>query len=141
MSNLNVRELDPPTHSYQFDTNYWKIWYVSEPLQKCIVFQKIAQKGKSLFNDKFTKHKLWYITRYGSKNLLDTPSSQSTTLWWKPNKNFFGGGREGVCLLDICLVSQISCFSYMMFSFCYFFIYFIFVYLKQCVGSTNTSPM
>ena len=30
MSNLNIRELDPPTHLRQFDANCWKVRYVSE---------------------------------------------------------------------------------------------------------------
>ena len=31
MSNLNVRELDPPTRLHQFDANCGKIQYVSDP--------------------------------------------------------------------------------------------------------------
>ena len=31
VSNLNVRVLVPPTHSRQFDVNYGKIRYVSDP--------------------------------------------------------------------------------------------------------------
>ena len=31
MSNLNVRELDPPTPLHQFDANSGKIQYMSEP--------------------------------------------------------------------------------------------------------------
>ena len=30
--NLNDSELDPPTHSRQFDANYGKTRYVSDPL-------------------------------------------------------------------------------------------------------------
>ena len=36
MSNLNVRGLDPPTHSHQFDANCGKIRYVSYPANKKI---------------------------------------------------------------------------------------------------------
>ena len=28
---INVRRLDPPTHSRQFDANYGKIQFVSDP--------------------------------------------------------------------------------------------------------------
>ena len=31
--NLNIRELDPPTHLHQFDANCRKIHYMSDPLQ------------------------------------------------------------------------------------------------------------
>ena len=37
MSNLNVRLLDLPTHSRQFDANCGKIRYVSDPLSKVFV--------------------------------------------------------------------------------------------------------
>ena len=37
MSNLNVRLLDLPTHSRQFDANCGKIRYVSDPLSKIFV--------------------------------------------------------------------------------------------------------
>ena len=31
MSNLNVRELDPPTHLHQFDANSGNVQYMSDP--------------------------------------------------------------------------------------------------------------
>ena len=34
MSNLNIRERDSPTHLHQFDANYGKIQYMSDPLDK-----------------------------------------------------------------------------------------------------------
>ena len=46
MSNLNVRELDPPTHSRQFDTNCGKILYVSDPANKKINTNVTSNKIK-----------------------------------------------------------------------------------------------
>ena len=40
MSNLNVRELDVPAHSRQFDANGGKIRYANNPLEKHAKNQK-----------------------------------------------------------------------------------------------------
>ena len=44
MLNLNVRELDPPTHSGQFDINCGKIRYMSDLSESCSEDQKVHWK-------------------------------------------------------------------------------------------------
>ena len=58
MSNLYLRELDPPTHLQQFDANCGKIRYVSDPLAKLNILHmylfsemlNISMKTKILLN-------------------------------------------------------------------------------------------
>ena len=46
MSNLNIRERDSPTHLHQFDANYGKIQYMSDPLDKHTPIKNLQKKKK-----------------------------------------------------------------------------------------------
>ena len=58
MSNLNIRVLDPPTHSRQFDANCGKIRYVSDPYMK--IFWTVVLKIISIYLA-FKMNRLFYI--------------------------------------------------------------------------------
>ena len=61
MSNLNIRELDPPTNRHQFDAEYEKIRYVNDPLSKFPSKGKIYRlKAKN--NDLFRETELKEVT-------------------------------------------------------------------------------
>ena len=55
MSNLNIRERDSPTHLHQFDANYGKIQYMSDPLDKHAPIKNLQKKKRDKLKPWVTK--------------------------------------------------------------------------------------
>ena len=72
VSNLNVRELNPPTNSCQFDANCGKIWYVSEwPLTR-----KICNSSATIQSQNKSKT-TWEIQEFGREIQVQQKSKVS----------------------------------------------------------------